>query len=293
MIDLHMHSTYSDGTNTVVELLKKAEELKLEVISITDHETCKAHFELKNIDVKKYYSGEIIPGVEIKGFYKGRVIDILGYDIDTEKMEEWLTNFYKDKTFEMVQTKYLNRYYEVCDKLGIKLTPQNELIWNPKKEWASPLIHREITNYEENRGKIPDEAWDDFNTFRHCMCYNPKSEFYIDKSEDFPSLKECVERIQNAGGKAFLAHAYIYKWAIDKEEFINDIIENYGIDGIECYYSLFTEEETNYVLNLCKKKNLLRSGGTDYHGLNKKGVSMGIGKGNLQIPKDILTWNKN
>lgn len=292
MIDLHMHSTYSDGTNTVIELLKKAEELNLDVISITDHETCKAHLELKNIDVKKYYSGKIIPGVEIKGIYKGRVIDILGYGIDIEKMEEWLTEFYKDRTFEIVQTKYLNRYYEVCKQLGIKLTPKDELEWNPKKEWASPLLHREITKYEENRGKISDEAWNDFNTFRHCMCYNPKSEFYIDKSEDFPSLKECIERIREAGGKSFLAHAYIYKWATNKAEFINDIVDNYGIDGIECYYSQFTEEETKYVLDLCEKKNLLKSGGTDYHGLNKKGVNMGIGKGNLQIPNHILTWYK-
>lgn len=292
MIDLHMHSVHSDGTNTVIELLEQAEKLKLDTISITDHETCKAHFELKNIDIKKYYNGKIIPGVEVKGFYKGRVIDILGYDIDIEKMENWLVDFYKDKTFEMVQTKYLNRYYEVCKKLGIKLTPREELVWNPKKEWASPLLHKEITKYEENRDKIPEEAWEDFQTFRHCCCYNPKSEFYIDKAEDFPSLKECIKSIKDSGGKAFLAHAYVYKWATDKATFINDIIDNYGIDGIECYYSQFTDEQTNYVLDLCEKKKLLKSGGSDYHGLNKKDINMGIGKGNLKIPKDIITWYK-
>ncbi len=292
MIDLHMHSVHSDGTNTVIELLQQAEKLKLDMISITDHETCKAHFELRNIDVKKYYSGKIIPGVEVKGFYKGRVIDILGYNIDIEKMEKWLTEFYENRTFEIVQTKYMNKYYEICKKLGIKLTPREELEWNPKKEWASPFLHKEITKYEENRGKIPNEAWDDFNTFRHCMCYNPESEFYIDKSEDFPSLKTCIQSIKDAGGKAFLAHAYIYKWAKDKAAFINDIIENYGIDGIECYYSQFTDEQTKYVLELCKKKNLLMSGGSDYHGLNKKDISLGIGKGNLQIPNDIIVWSK-
>lgn len=292
MIDLHMHSTYSDGTFTVKEILKEAEKLKLEAISITDHETCKAHFELRNLDVKNYYSGKIIPGVEVKGFYKERVIDILGYDIDIEKMEKWLTDFYKDRTFEKVQTKYLNKYYDVCNKLGIKLTPKEELIWNPKKEWASPLLHKEITKYEENRGKIPDDAWNDFNTFRHCCCYNPNSEFYIDKSEDFPSLKECIQSIKDAGGKAFLAHAYIYKWATDKKAFINDIIDNYGIDGIECYYSLFTDEESKYVVDLCNEKNIYKSGGSDFHGENKKGISIGSGKGNLRVPKEIINWCK-
>ena len=96
MIDLHMHTTYSDGTDNVIEILKKA-ELKLDCISITDHDKCNAYEELKNIDVKKYYKGEIIKGIEIKCSYKGSTIEVLGYDYDYNKMKAWVKDFYADK----------------------------------------------------------------------------------------------------------------------------------------------------------------------------------------------------
>ena len=66
MIDLHSHTTNSDGTWSTKELLEKAENIGLEVFSITDHDNCNAYKELQKIDVKKYYSGTIIPGIEIK-----------------------------------------------------------------------------------------------------------------------------------------------------------------------------------------------------------------------------------
>ena len=65
MIDLHIHTTNSDGTDSVEEILKKAEKLKLNYISISDHDTCKGYDELKNIDVESIYSGKIIPGIEL------------------------------------------------------------------------------------------------------------------------------------------------------------------------------------------------------------------------------------
>lgn len=60
MIDLHIHTDNSDGTDTVEELLKKAQNLKLEYISITDHDTCKAYEKLKEIDISKIFYGKII-----------------------------------------------------------------------------------------------------------------------------------------------------------------------------------------------------------------------------------------
>ena len=76
MIDLHMHTTYSDGADTLIQVLEKAEKLKLQYISITDHDTCEAYKELEKLDVKKYYSGTIIRGVEIKCSYQKRLIEV-------------------------------------------------------------------------------------------------------------------------------------------------------------------------------------------------------------------------
>lgn len=84
MIDLHIHSKYSDGTDSVVEILEKAQKRNLEYISITDHNTCSAYQELKNIEVKKYYKGKIITGIELNTIVLDIPIEILGYDIDVK-----------------------------------------------------------------------------------------------------------------------------------------------------------------------------------------------------------------
>lgn len=110
MIDLHMHTTYSDGSNTVEEVLEKAEKLKLEIISITDHDNCKAYKELKNEEIRSKFSGKIIPGIEIKCSYGKRLIEVLGYNIDTDKMQDWADEYYKDKQRKNYKLNILTFY---------------------------------------------------------------------------------------------------------------------------------------------------------------------------------------
>ena len=86
MIDLHIHTTYSDGADDLIEVLKKAEDLKLEYISITDHDNCNVYKELESLNISDYFSGKIIPGIEIKCAYKDRLMEILGYKIDVVKV---------------------------------------------------------------------------------------------------------------------------------------------------------------------------------------------------------------
>ena len=109
MIDLHIHTNNSDGTSTTLEILEKAELKKLAYISITDHESCNAYDELKGINVKDYYSGNIIKGAELKNYYKDRVIDILAYDIDTDKFKDYLDKAFKDKTHEKLISKKMQK----------------------------------------------------------------------------------------------------------------------------------------------------------------------------------------
>ena len=108
MIDLHMHTTYSDGADSLSELLNNAQKLGLSVISITDHDNCKAYSELRNKKIRNIFSGKIIPGIEIKCAYGKRLIEVLGYNIDTEKMQNWVNEYYKDKTKEKIQAKNFN-----------------------------------------------------------------------------------------------------------------------------------------------------------------------------------------
>ena len=291
MIDLHMHTTNSDGRRTVIETLEKAEEMKLNVISITDHETCDSYNELKKIDIKKYFKGKIIPGVEIKCAYKGKIIDILGYDIDTDKMNKWIEKKYKNITHAIRQEKYLKKQYNNLLKIGAKLPKYENIKWDKDHDWATVIIHRELRAISENEKILPKDMWESFETYKANYLYNENSEFYLDKSEDYASIDEAIETIHNCGGKAFIAHVYVYGWAPDKEAFIEDLTSNYNFDGMECYYSKFSNEQIEYVKKVCDKKNLFMSGGSDSHGLNE--IEIGIGKGNLKVPDEIIkNWAK-
>ena len=293
MIDLHIHTHYSDGTDGVVELLKKAESLKLECISITDHDNCRAYKELENINIKDYYSGKLINGIEIKCAFRGRLIEVLGYDYDLNKMNAWIDEYYKDKQRKDLQLKYFNHLYDACIKKGLDMMPKEKWIWNPENDWASVEIYKNIKLHPENQSKLPEDLWEDFTTFSKKYCADLNDAFYIDKSKDYPTVEEAINAIKDAGGKVLVAHVFIYKWAEDKEALIKELHENFDIDGFECYHSNFSNEQIEYILEYCNNNGLLKSGGSDYHGENKPGIELKVGKGNLEIPRDIIkNWEK-
>lgn len=294
MIDLHIHTTYSDGADSLLEVLNKAEKMKLKYIAITDHDNCRAYSELEKLNQKDYYTGTIVPGIEIKCSYKGRLIEVLGYKIDTKKMQKWADEFYKDKTKAMLQTKYFNITYERCQEIGLKLAPKSEIDFNPEKNWASLTIYNELIKHKENKEKLPEGTLDTFDTFSKKYCGDINSKLYIDKTKDYPTTQEAIDAIKSCDGLVFLPHLYIYKWAEDKEKLIDDILDKFEIDGIECMHSSFSEEQIEYLINLCNERHYYKSGGSDYHGLNKPNINMGVGKGNLQIPEEFVEeWINN
>ena len=295
MIDLHIHTTNSDGTDTPIQILKKAEDLNLKYISITDHDTCKSYFDLEDSNIQDYYSGKLIKGVELKCIYNGRNIDVLGYDFDLEKMDTWLKNYYKDKSKATLQRKYFDSLYNTCEKLNLTVSKKEDISWNPDVDWASVTIYKDLNKYiDDNKKKLPEDFWESFTVFTKKYCSDKEGPWYIDKSKDYPSLEEGIKAIKDAGGLVFMPHLFIYKWAKDKEKFILDIVQNYDIDGIECYHSQFTEENINYLLDLTEKRKLLRSGGTDYHGNNKPGLDLAYGYNHfLYIDEEIIqNWVK-
>lgn len=289
MIDLHLHTTYSDGADTLIEVLRKAEKLQLECISITDHDTCEGYRELEKLDVKKYFSGTIIKGVEIKCAYQKRLIEILGYNVDTEVINKYMEKFHEQYSKEKLQQKYFDILYDRClNSMKLTLSPKDEINFNPKTDWASVTIYNEIKSHVENKEKLPEDMWQDFTTFSKKYCGNPNYILYIDKSQDYLSLEEAIKLVKNAGGLVFLPHIFIYKWAEDKKKLLDDIVSNYEIDGIECMHSEFTQEDIEYLLDYTTKNELYKSGGSDYHGVNKPGIEMARGKGNLKIEKELI-----
>lgn len=288
MIDLHMHTTYSDGADSLIEVLKKAESLKLEYISITDHDTCEGYKELAKLDVKKYFSGQIINGVEIKCAYKKRLIEILGYKVDPKVINNFMEEFHKTKSKEILQQKYFDILHERCKDMGLVMSKKEDIEFNPKTDWASIKIYNDIKAHEENKLKVPDDFWSEFNIFSKKYCGDVNYPLYIDKSEDYLQLDEAIKLVKDAGGLVFLPHIFIYKWAEDKKKLLDDIVAEYDIDGIECRHSEFSQDDIDYLLEYTQKNNFYRSGGSDYHGKNKVGIEMAVGKGNLKIESYLI-----
>ena len=106
MIDLHLHTKHSDGTDSVKELLENVENANLDIISITDHDSVDAYFELEDDNLRKIFSGKIITGVEMKTHYNGIPIEVLGYGVDYNKLR-----IHKMPMYE-IQTKALEEFKE-------------------------------------------------------------------------------------------------------------------------------------------------------------------------------------
>ena len=91
-----------------------------------------------------------------------------------------------------------------------------------------------------------------------------------------------------AGGLVFIPHIFEYKE--NSKKILNYILNNYKVDGLECFYTTFSSEQHNELLEICKKYRLFISGGSDFHGTRKPDIKLGIGRGDLCISKEILSW---
>ena len=287
MIDLHMHTTYSDGTDTVKELLEKAESLGLEVISITDHNTCKSYFEMEEFNVKEIYKGDILVGCEFTTSFDNRLIEVLGYGFDYKKVNKYLEEFYSDELVSKRTNILYNRLLDRIKELGLEFHLERVRDKKFTNEFFERGIYEELVKYENNKEKLKEDVWASFSNFYRKGLTNPKSKLFINHAEFKPSIKEIVNLIHKNGGIAFLAHPYQYKFT-DTEKFLDKIYDEVALDGIECFYTTFSEKQTNYLVNFAKERNLLISGGSDYHGTNKENHNLGVGRGNLKISKDII-----
>lgn len=299
MLDLHIHTSNSDGKFDTISILKKAEELKLNYISITDHNMITAYEQLNNIDIKKYYSGRIITGTELEFAYDGIVMDMLGYNIDINniKNSKPIQKFLKEDSIQ-IEKERLEKSLKICDKLKIKYSKNISI--NEKNDMANDVLIGDIIKYEENRSilnelKIPtDEKVYRTVFYRQHYC-NPKSPFYIDKTINAMNIYDVVNAIHNSGGIAILAHIFVYQFE-NVENKLKSILDLNLIDGIECGHRKHSEEQLKYLENFAKNNKLLKTAGSDFH--REKDCLGHINYGSIEInenmiSKEILENNTN
>lgn len=282
MIDLHIHTTTSDGSDEPKDILIKAQQLGLKYISITDHDSIGAYKKLKDIKLHNYFEGKIIPGCEFSAVHKGKPIEILGYGIDLDIISS--TGIISDDKFYERENEHLKKLIEVCKNLNLKYSNNLSI---KGKYFATQIMHADLKKYPQNEKYLGKEVYESINVFYRTCVNNTDSPFFIDILKDCFTVQEAAALIKKAGGKSFLAHLYGY-FVEDHDDFLNSIISLNALDGIECYHSLHSIERTKHLLNYCKEHNLYASGGSDYHGKLKPNVKMGESISDTKIPYDIL-----
>ena len=270
IIDLHTHSTYSDGSDTPAALVEIAKAAGVSALALTDHDTVSG---VKSaIEAAKGYDLEIIPGVELSAFYKKHEIHVVGLFID-----------YNNRYFkgELNQIRFIReeRNRKMCAKLhmlGIDIDYDHMV-----EIYKSNMITRaHIADFLVNKGYITTrkEAFEKY-IGSHCPAFIQWEKIHVIKG---------IRLIRASGGVPILAHPVAYKMD-DKEldELVSTLKEN-GLIGMEVYYSTNSQSFTDKSLNLCKKYDLLPSGGSDYHGRTKPLIKVGSGMGGLKVPYELL-----
>lgn len=282
MIDLHIHTTSSDGSDEPKDILIKAQQSGLSYISITDHDSIGAYKKLRDLKISNYFEGKIIPGCEFSAAHNGKPIEILGFGIDIDTISS--TGILSDEKFLERENAYLKKLMEVCRNLNLKYSDTLSI---NGKYFATQMMHFDLRKYPENEKHFTKEIWESLNAFYRTCVNNEDSPFFLDLLKDSPTIPEVAALIKKAGGKAFLAHLYGY-FADDHKEFLDSMVSLNALDGIECYHSLHTIENTKYLLNYCNEHNLYASGGSDYHGKLKPNVKIAESISGVKIPYAIL-----
>ncbi len=271
-IDLHVHSNASDGSFSPEEVVDLAKNAGLSTFALTDHDTIDG-IEKAQEYAKKIGGIEVIPGTELSCYYGDREIHIVGLFVDYQnsafcKALEDLKIAREQRNQQMVQ-KFVDA--------GIPLTIEELKHGNPNSVITRAHFARVLV--EKGICKDKKEA---FEKYLGIGC-----PFYLPKPKVTP--EHVLSLILNAGGTAILAHPYSYKLSrTEVEHLLDETLVPLGLAGMECYYSTYDNGQTQELRSIAYKRNLLVSGGSDFHGAVKPDISIGTGRGNLRIPEKIL-----
>lgn len=270
-IDLHTHSTCSDGTFTPEEVVREAKKAGLSAIALTDHDTLDGLPEA--IEAGRKYGIEVITGIEFS-VSSDTEMHLLGlnFSLDCPEIQGVLN--------EMIVQRDLRNYkvIELLEKCGIHITIDDILA-----EATSPVTGRsQIAKAMLKKGYVSSikEAFDKYLSFG-------KPAFVERKSL---SPEKAINLIKASGGKSFVAH--LNQTGKTDSELYSILIhlKECGLDGIEGYYTEYTEDMNRRYRKMAEDIGLQLSGGSDFHGKNKDGYNIGTGKGNLRIPYSLFDF---
>jgi len=269
LIDLHTHSTASDGSMKPQELVRHAKRCGLAAIAITDHDTIDGIEEA--VKEGLCLGVEVIPGLEISVDFNPEM-HILGYFPGEAylKIKNTLVSLKRNR--DERNPKIINRL--------------NELGFDISMEEVEKEAHGAITGRVHIAKVLADKGYvaNVEEAFKKLLLSGRPAYFKKEKLTPGQGIREII----CAGGAAVLAHPIYLHKDIEELDGIVYELKTAGLTGIEAYYVDNTPEETRDLLNLAGKHKLLVTGGSDFHGRFKPDIEIGIGRGNLNIPYGLL-----
>ncbi len=269
-IDLHVHTTASDGTLSPAQVVSLASEQGLQAIAITDHDTVSGYAQAAEAAAE--LGLEVIPGIEVSTKWEGP-IHILGYfiDPDSPQLVHTLQGLVEDRDARNEKMAALM----ATDGLSVS--------YEDMKVRFGPVIGRPHFGRILVELGLASSVSDAFDRY-----IEKGQKYYMPRS--FLSLEESISLIRGAGGIAVLAHPFQYR---RDDAGLRELIRrgiSLGMEGMECRYSGYSPVQTAYLEALAEEYGLLKTGGSDFHGLSKPHIALGRGTAEevLFVPGDYL-----
>lgn len=277
-IDLHVHSTRSDGTYSPTELVDYAVQKGLAAFALTDHDS------VDGLDEAIAYADslrknnpnvpEVIPGIEFSTEYEGRDVHIVGLYIDYKApdFQKYLIDFVNSRTL---------RNQRMCtllqEKAGMDISYEKLLETFP----SCVITRAHYARYMMSKGYVKSisEAFE-----RYIGDHAP---YYIPREKVTPT--QAIQLILSVGGIPVLAHPVLYGMGRVRLDTLVAKLKADGLMALEAIYSTYTPSDERDMRKLAEKYDLCISGGSDFHGDNKPKLDLGTGYGSLYIPYEILT----
>ncbi len=263
MLELHCHTTFSDGTLTPTKLVERAAAKGVKALAITDHDTISGWDEARS--AAQTYGLEIVPGIELSTTYNERSMHILGFYPDPQKIEAPLN--------ERIQGRHRR-----AQKMVDKLTELGFPIELPSMPGNMAPGRPHIANALLAAGHVTSQQ-DAFQRFigDHGPAYVPYEKF---------TAQEGIELLISCGAVPVWAHPYLFQGGI-VEEVLPELV-NAGLMGVEVYHPQHSISEERVLEDLCDQYGLLMTGGSDYHGPQPKPKAGDVDLNSLHLSLELL-----
>lgn len=268
-LDLHIHSTFSDGTLTPFQLVEMAKTKGLKAIALTDHDTTEGVAEA--MSAGEHFEFEVLSGIEFGVIHKDTHFHLLGYGFDH-------SDSVLLAALGEIQANRQDRNIQMIKKLqgfGIAITFDEVAEKSQFGQTGRPHIAQVLV--QKKLARSIDDAFARFLK-RGAIAYVPRKVL---------GAKEAIDLIHGAGGIAVLAHPVTIATSIQNLVPLLNILVDAGLDGVEAYYPIHSSKHRKHICSLADRYGLVVTGGSDYHGDIRPGTTLAGGK-NVYVPLEVL-----